>query len=105
MKKWELVTTILKSSTTKINEHRPSSYSLFTHFLFDATKTHLIIIEEKKVHRDNGFSSDDDNKKYHKVRYHCHYTGKYRGVARNICNLRYKTPKEIPAVFHTGSTY
>ena len=24
----------------------------------------------------NGFSTDDDNKKYHKVRYHCHYTGK-----------------------------
>ena len=22
-----------------------------------------------------------------------------------ICNLRYKTPKEIPVVFHNGSTY
>ena len=28
-----------------------------------------------------GFSTDDDNKKYHQVRYHCHYTGKYRGAA------------------------
>ena len=36
---------------------------------------------------------------------HCHYTGKYRGAAYNICNLRYKVPKEIPAVFHNGSTY
>ena len=27
------------------------------------------------------FSTDnDDNKKYHKVRDHCHYTGKYRGL-------------------------
>ena len=44
-------------------------------------------------------------KKYHKVRDHCHYTGKYRGAAHNICNLRYKIPNEIPVVFHNGSTY
>ena len=31
--------------------------------------------------------------------------GKYRGAAHNICNLRYKVPKEILAVFHNGSTY
>ena len=42
---------------------------------------------------------DISNKKYHKVRDHGHYTGKYRGAAHNICNLRYKVPKEIPAVF------
>ena len=45
------------------------------------------------------------NKKHHKVRDHCHYTGKYRGAAHNICNLRYKVPKEIRIVFHNGSTY
>ena len=43
------------------------------------------------------FSTDDDNKKYYKVCDHYHYTGKYRGA--------YKTPKEITAVFHNGSTY
>ena len=31
--------------------------------------------------------------------------GKYRRAAHNICNLRYKIPKEIPIVFHNGSTY
>ena len=51
-----------------------------------------------------GFSTDND-KKYHKVRDHCHYTGKFRGAAHSICNLRYKTPKEIPVVFHNGYTY
>ena len=44
-------------------------------------------------------------KKQKKVRDHCHYTGKFRGAAHSICNLRYKTPKEIPVVFHNGSTY
>ena len=48
---------------------------------------------------------DTSDKKHHKVRDHCHYTGKYRGAAHNICNLRYKIPKEIPIVFHNGSTY
>ena len=53
---------------------------------------------------------DDKNKKseyklYHKVRDHCHYTGKFTGVAHNICNLRYKVPKEVPIVFHNGSAY
>ena len=33
------------------------------------------------------------------------FTGKYRGAAHRICNLRYKIPKEIPVVFHNGSTY
>ena len=70
--------------------------------------------EENKIHREQkvcyickkGFSTDDDdNKKYFKVRDHCHFTGKYRGAAHDICNLRYKTPKEIPVVFHNGSTY
>ena len=43
--------------------------------------------------------------KYHKVRVHCHFTGKYSGAAHDICNLRCKIPKEIPVVFHNGSTY
>ena len=50
------------------------------------------------------FNTDIINKK-HKVKDHCHYTGKYRGAARNIYNLRYRIPKEIPEVFHNGSTY
>ena len=47
---------------------------------------------------------DTSDKKHYKVRDHCHYTGKHRGAAHKICNLRYKIPKEIPAVFHNGST-
>ena len=50
-------------------------------------------------------STDDNDKKYYKVKDHCHYTGKYRGAAYSVCNLRYKAPKEIPVVFHNGSKY
>ena len=42
-------------------------------------------------------------KKYHKVRDHDHYTGKFRDAAHNFCNLRYKTQKEIPIISHNGS--
>ena len=45
-----------------------------------------------------------DNK-YHKVRDHYHYTGKYRGAGYSICNLKYSVPKKIPIVFHNGSNY
>ena len=54
----------------------------------------------------NEFSTDANTfKLYHKVRDHCNYTGKIRGSAYSICNLRYKTPKKIPVVFHNGCTY
>ena len=50
------------------------------------------------------FSTDENDKNafklYHKVRDHCHYTGKFRGAAHSICNLRYKTPKEIPFIIN-----
>ena len=95
-----------KSSKTKINKHAPSRYSLFT-IVIPLTK------EENKIHREQkvcyickkGFSTDDDNKKYFKVRDHCYFTGKYRGAAHDIFKLRYKVPKEIPVLFHNGSTY
>ena len=50
-------------------------------------------------------NKEDDFNLYHKIRGHCHYTRKFRGAAHNICNLRYKVPKEIPVVFHNGSIY
>ena len=75
-------------------------------------KTSLTAKESKSYHKQSvcyickkGFITDDDNKKYHKVRDHCHYAGKYRGAPHNICSLTYKTPKIISVVFHNGSTY
>ena len=133
-----------KSSTTKINKHTPSGYSIFTHCSFDESKNKLnycrgddcmkkvckdlkthankiinykkkkmmsLITKEEIYHNKQKIcyickkEFDNNDKKNYKVRDHCHYTGKYRGAAHNICNLRYKAPKAIPIVFHNGSTY
>ena len=45
------------------------------------------------------------DKKYCKVRDHCHYTGKYRDTAHSICNLKYSVPKKVSIAFHNGSNY
>ena len=61
------------------------------------------------LHMQREFSCDENEEvefeKYHKVRDHCHYTGKFRGTAHSICNLTYKIPKTIPLIIHNGSTY
>ena len=134
-----------KSSTTKINKHMPSRYSIFTNCSFDESKIEISyyrgddcmkkfckdlrqhstktinyekkkmisLTTEEKIHYNKQkvcyifkkeFDDNDNNKKQPNVRDHFHYTGKYRGRAHNICNLRYKVPKEIPVVFHNGST-
>ena len=46
-----------------------------------------------------------NDKNYKKVRDHCHFTGKYRGAAHSICNLKFNMPNETPIVFHNGSNY
>ena len=38
-------------------------------------------------------------KKYHKFGDHWHYTGKHRGAAHSICDLKYSVPEKIPIVF------
>ena len=65
--------------------------------------------EEEKYRkvRDGGrsppsYSSD----KYQKVRDHCHFTGKYRGCAHNVCNLNFCNRYfKIPVFFHNMKNY
>ena len=66
--------------------------------------------EQEKCHIcQKEFCYDKNEKKkfklYQKVRDHCHYTGKFRGAAHSICNLRYKVPQENTIKIHNGSTY
>ena len=78
---------------------------------YEEKKEIILIIEEKESYEkqknchicEKEFCTDKNNdgefKSYHKVRDHSHYSGKYRRAAHNICNLIYKTPKEIPKYF------
>ena len=52
------------------------------------------------------FCVDKNDKNYinrKKVKDHCHNTGKFRGPAHSICNLKYKVPKEIPIIIHNAT--
>ena len=57
--------------------------------------------EQRRAHRkqklcyicDKKFSTDDDNKKYHKIKDHCYYTGKYRGAAHVMYSKKFKIQK------------
>ena len=46
-----------------------------------------------------------EDKKYRKVRDHCHYKKKYRRAADSMFYLKYSIPKEIPKVSDNGSNY
>ena len=127
------------SSTTKINQHIPSGYSIYNNCSFDKANNKLsyyrgedcmkrfckdlkdhatkIIDFKKKTMIPLTKEEEDNHNKENtcyickkdfnndKVRDHCHFTGKYRGAAHNTCNLRYRIPKNIPVIFHNGSTY
>ena len=40
-----------------------------------------------------------------KVKDHCHFTGKFRGAAHNICNMHFRKPKFTPVIIHNLSRY
>ena len=63
-----------------------------------------MIVEDIAFFVKKTFFKDAKNN-YIKVNDHCHYTGKYRSAAHKTCNLMHNTPREIPVVFHNGSSY
>ena len=82
--------------------------------IVDFEKKEMIELTQEKQYRHDTKKScficknrffEDAKNNYIKVRDHCHYTGKYRGTAHKICNLMYDTPREIPVIFHNGSSY
>ena len=64
----------------------------------------MIFTEEDNLYHETNKTCRICSKTYiNKVRDHCHETGKYRGPACKICNLRYKQQNFIPVIFHNGS--
>ena len=81
---------ILKKNIEKITKEQQESYE----------NSKICYICKEKL--ENKYLKD---KKYCKVRHHCHYTGEYRGIVHSICNLKYGVPKKIPIVFRNGFNY
>ena len=96
----------LREHASKIINYEKKIIPLTTEEKIYHNKQKICYICKKEFNNnDTTKSSSLERKKEQTVRDHCHYTGKYRGAAHNICNLRYKVPKEIPIVFHNGSIY
>ena len=84
--------------------------------IINREKKEIIPLTQEEINRYNEqeicyickekFCLDKDDKNYinrKKVKDHCHNTGKFRGPAHSICNLKYKVPKEIPIIIHNAT--
>ena len=72
---------------------------------FKRNKQMIFNEEDQLYHETNNTCHICSKTCINKVRDHCHETGKYRGPACRICNLRYKQQNFIPVIFHNGSRY
>ena len=88
---------------------------IFCESLREQTKKQIMLAlakKELKAHQDATecyicrkafIKTFGEDKNHQKVRDHCHYTAKYKGVTHNIYNLRLNVLNEISVVFHNGS--
>ena len=78
-------------------------------FYFKNTKKNIIMKEEDEedFQKNNICRFCGKNIESHKVRDHCHFTGRYRGVAHSKCkiNVTRKQSNFIPFIFHNLSNY
>ena len=82
----------LKEHATKIINYIKKEMIQLTYEQYKSYKMQKVCYIRKTEFNTN---KNDGNalKLCHKVQDHCHDTGKYRGDAHCICNLRYKLPK------------
>ena len=72
---------------------------------FKRNKQMIFNEEDKLYHETNNTCHICSKTCINKVSDYCHETGKYRGPACRIRNLRYKQQNFIPLIFHNGSGY
>ena len=102
-------------SYVKENEEDPDTIDVFINWLEEDVKIIAELGNEKMVitkEEEEQFKQASDcwicKKKLNledRVRDHCHYTGRYRGAAHNICNLKYSKPNNISVFFHNLTGY
>ena len=91
----------LRKHAMKIINFKKKKMKLFTKVQLESyVNAKVYYICKQKI--TNKYLKD---KKYRKVRDHCHYKGEYRGAAHSICNLKHTTSKKNPLVSHNGSNY
>ena len=72
---------------------------------FKRNKQMIFNEEDKLYHEANNNCHIFSKLCTNKDRDRCHETGKYRGQACRICNLRYKQQNFIPIIFYNGFDY
>ena len=102
-------------SYVKENEEDPDTIDVFINWLEEDVKIIAELGNEKMVitaEEQEQFNQASDCwicKKLlnldDRVRDHCHFTGRYRGAACNICNLKYSKPNNISVFFHNLTGY
>ena len=102
-------------SYVKENEEDPDTIDVFINWLEEDVKIISELGNEKMIitaEEEEQFKQASDCWICHKklnledrVRDHCHYTGRYRGAAHNICNLKYSKPNNISVFFHNLTGY
>ena len=85
----------MKTFCTFLTEHPKSMIALEKKKMLPLTKEELKSYQDAKVCyicEKRILKKLFESINYQKVRSHCHYTGKYRGAAHSICNLKYNVP-------------
>ena len=95
----------MKNFSKDLREHASKIFNYEKKKMIPLTTEEKIYHNKQKIRYICKKEFNNNVKKNYKVRDHYHYTGKHRGAAHNICNLRYKVPKEIFILFHNGSIY
>ena len=91
----------LKEHTMKIINSKEKKMKLLTKEQHESYENAKICYIYKEKFENKYFK----DKKYRKVRDHCHYAGEHRGAKQSICNLKYNLPRKIAIVFHNISNY
>ena len=99
LKEEERIKCLFKKANKEMNPLTPKQQKRY-----DKAKICYICKEDFKG---DSVNNTDEKGEYKgcKVRDHCHFTGKYRGAAHQICNIKFRVIENIPVFFHNLAGY
>ena len=90
----------LREHAMKIINFKREKMKVLTKYIKESYENAKICYISCKERVENKYLN---NKKCHKVRYHCQYAVEYRGAAHSICNVKYNVSRKISIVFRNES--